>query len=227
MALKVTYLRTANIQAVIERYESHFRAAVREFCQEIWPCSFIDRKGRHCVNVSTKHQKGHQIASGKVVAVGEYVDGDRIQEICEGSIRQVSSVYGELLGRLSQRGAGCERSSAAEIQGEILSRQPYSVMWSSGLSSSNTDDSTTTISFSHHTCFGCMFSVPALALPCGHILCDACIQDFSEPDIHRQWVRLVKYCPLCGNRNEVVFDPPWVYNIEPQQTAPRVLSLDG
>lgn len=200
---------------------------MKEFCQESWPCSFIDNKGRHCVNVSTKHQKGHQIASGEVVEAGDYIDGDRIEKVCESSIQDVTSLYGQLLEQLHRCSAGYERSQAAMIQREILAREPYSVMWSCGQGSRSMIATAATIAFSHHTCFGCLFSVPILALPCGHVLCEACIQDFSEPDKERQLVRVVNYCLLCGNNEASRFDPPWTFNIEPQQAAPRVLSLDG
>ncbi|KAF8535225.1 hypothetical protein BDD12DRAFT_753138 [Trichophaea hybrida] len=219
--------KSANIDSVIERYDAHFRAAVREFCQETWPCSFIDNKGRRCVNVSTKHQKGHQIANGKVVAAGGYVDGDRIHLICEGSIKEVSLLYGTLLERLDKSVVGLARCSAVAIQAEVLARQPYSQMWSYGQTDPTINTTTTNIAFSHHTCFGCLFSVPTHALPCAHVLCDACIQDFSEPDQERQWVRMVRQCPLCGNNNESAFDPPWNFHTDPRQASPRVLSLDG
>ncbi|KAF8242901.1 hypothetical protein K440DRAFT_563787 [Wilcoxina mikolae CBS 423.85] len=59
-------------EEVIKEYEPLCREAIQEFYKGYWPCSYVDSKGR-CVNVSTKHQKGHQIVGGRVVAAGSYV----------------------------------------------------------------------------------------------------------------------------------------------------------
>jgi len=212
---------------VIVRYGIHFRAAMKEFWDNFWPCGYIDTKGGYCVNVKTKHHKGHQINSGKSVAGGSYRsgDGDSIRDICEQSVKSVSDEYTKLLQRLDQTAI---RSSAAAIRAEILTDQRYFKTWrprpNVTLGAGNPDSET---ALNHYTCFGCLFSVPILALPCGHVLCDTCVQDFSLPDKQRQWVRTVKYCPLCGKDEKLYPAPPWTICNEPKQAAPRVLSLDG
>ena len=48
-------------------------AALEHFCDRLWPCSFVSRKGKACVNVRSSHTaKGHQTARGKIISSGHY-----------------------------------------------------------------------------------------------------------------------------------------------------------
>ncbi|KAF8244620.1 hypothetical protein K440DRAFT_488644, partial [Wilcoxina mikolae CBS 423.85] len=58
---------------VIKGYTKSCEEAYRDFCQHHWRCSYTDSKtGRRCVNVASKHLKGHQLEDGAIVAVGNY-----------------------------------------------------------------------------------------------------------------------------------------------------------
>ena len=46
-------------------------AALEHFCDRYWPCSFVSRRGKACVNVKYSHTaKGHQTARGKIISSG-------------------------------------------------------------------------------------------------------------------------------------------------------------
>lgn len=55
-------------------YANSCVAALEHFCDKYWPCSFVSRKGKACVNVKSSHvAKGHQTAGGRIISSGNYV----------------------------------------------------------------------------------------------------------------------------------------------------------
>ena len=195
----------------------------------------MDNSKRRCVNVSTKHQKGHQIEGGRVVAVGAYVqeryyrarraDGDYfVEEVSEQYQRQLRALIDQVghpaANENSNTPLGNEdrfrlRYGAAENQRTVLRQEQFSRLWNTGTSSGAI--------LSHSTCYGCLFSAPTHPLPCGHVLCDPCVEDFSRSS--DPWLEIDR-CPLCGD-NENSFPTPWRLMQEHQEAAPRILSLDG
>lgn len=113
------------------------------------------------------------------------------------------------------------RRAGVKIHRKTLGQDPFLKMW-------NTPDpagTESTAHASHSTCYSCLFSAPNHALACGHVMCDVCVDDFSEYPPADQW-RTVTECPLCCSS-----DPPWnkllVIKRSPRQAGPRILSLDG
>ncbi|KAI5782162.1 acyl transferase/acyl hydrolase/lysophospholipase [Pyronema domesticum] len=218
-------------ETTVMMYERFCSAAQEEFYQHHWPCNFRDRKGRRCVNVATKHQKGHQIANGKVVGAGDFISeldgpvtgGDRFMKLVTQNYKALLDRFGKTPGD----GGSRSRSVAFRIQRETLQQEPFLKMWNKTVSSDEGSDAATVIDShsSYSTCFSCLFSTPKHALTCGHVICDYCVDDFSEHPVSGQ-VRTITECPLCVSGR-----PPWEKLLEvrrePRQVGPRILSLDG
>jgi hypothetical protein len=216
-------IATAAVE-MVSKYERFCYAAQEEFYQHHWPCNYRDRKGRRCVNVATKHQKGHQIATGKVVAAGSYIpEREGLEADGFHFIELVTKTYKELIERLDRKPKA--RQAAMQIQRDTLEKDPYLKMWNNLNAANNPSTAASKAYASHSTCFSCLFSTPNHALSCGHVICDMCVEDFSEVP-HIDHVRTVTDCPLCGSG-----DPPWkkllIIKKNPRQTGPRILSLDG
>ncbi|KAF4630883.1 hypothetical protein G7Y89_g7253 [Cudoniella acicularis] len=56
---------------LIYHYEECYTRALKEFCEDWWPCSFENARGR-CVNTQRGHAKGHQDDRGRILASGDY-----------------------------------------------------------------------------------------------------------------------------------------------------------
>jgi hypothetical protein len=128
------------------------------------------------------------------------------------------------------------RYRTAKNQRKVLRETPFCYLWKPGPDCSSADE----VISSHCTCFGCLFSTPTNPLPCGHVLCDACVVDFSgsseghdkRPTRHtdfpeafrpgNSWLEIYD-CPLCMSS----LREPWRLMKEPQEAAPRILLLDG
>ncbi|KAF9882873.1 hypothetical protein FE257_004930 [Aspergillus nanangensis] len=50
--------------------------------------------------------------------------------------------------------------------------------------------------YSNHSCLGCLVSSPQNSLPCGHTLCDACVQRYGQPKPRAESVYFFEECPL-------------------------------
>lgn len=66
------------------------------FYSDLYPCAREGPKGR-CVNVASKHTKGHQYASGKIFAVGDYVASVNISEDGKEFWQDIIDNYNNLL----------------------------------------------------------------------------------------------------------------------------------
>ncbi|KAF8242916.1 hypothetical protein K440DRAFT_664454 [Wilcoxina mikolae CBS 423.85] len=217
-SIHVPVLLAAAAVEMVSKYERFCYAAQEEFYQHHWPCNYRDRKGRRCVNVATKHQKGHQISTGKVVAAGTYIpEREGLEADGFHFIELVTKTYKELIEQLNQKQKA--RLAAIQIQKDTLGKDPYLKMWN------NPGTAPSKAYSSHSTCFSCLFSAPHHALSCGHVICDMCVEDFSELP-HVDHLRTVTECPLCATGL-----PPWekllVIKKNPRQAGPRILSLDG
>jgi len=190
---------------ILKEYHKLCHVAKTNFFASHWPCNFQDKKGRRCVNVASSHSKGHQLSNGKVVKAGKHDSS--------GTDYDFMNMFRKFI-KMSE-GKDNSRSSVARNHRKILADDKYRHMWSR----------------CHTTCLCCLFSVPAHVLPCGHVLCDACVDDFSNnsdnsfSEINGNVViRAMSQCPLCPPTSELaVCTLPKV----PRQAAPRILSLDG
>ena len=75
---------------------------------------------------------------------------------------------------------------------------------------------------SHATCFCCLMDVPEHPLPCGHVLCTACIKAYGKQT--KSLVALT-CCPL--HRESTKWSKPALVKFKPAGAGVRILSLDG
>ncbi|CAI7656425.1 unnamed protein product [Penicillium crustosum] len=74
---------------------------------------------------------------------------------------------------------------------------------------------------SNRTCLICIRRYPEHSLPCGHSLCDTCVQIFGTLSLLREEEYHVSSCPLCGSRKALTV------RLKPSTSASRILSIDG
>jgi hypothetical protein len=79
---------------------------------------------------------------------------------------------------------------------------------------------------SYVTCFSCLFRHPDNVLPCGHAMCEACIQQFGIQENNNPFVFSLPKCFLC-QRGLVVRQRPWEIQLNPDNAGVRILCLDG
>lgn len=201
-------------------YAGSCTVALEHFCDKYWPCSFVSKKGKPCVNVKSSHSaKGHQNARGKIISAGKYKS--------QFSSSQFSPMWKNMikdhLQRMERQFA--ERKSTkltASYSGDDataydLHRRRIESFYSSF-------EHFTALSFnSLTTCYSCLMEVPQHPLRCGHTLCTACIRAYGRPN-DRISV-LMDYCPMHANttRNK----RSWIVHFKPDYAGVRVLTLDG
>lgn len=74
---------------------------------------------------------------------------------------------------------------------------------------------------SNRTCLVCIRRSPEHTMPCGHSICDFCVQIFGVLSPYREEEFSISTCPLCGS-NKVL-----TVRLKPSTSAARVLSIDG
>jgi hypothetical protein len=161
------------------------------------------------------HKKGHQLASGKVLAVGDYESKfttDKYQEDFEYNVYSYLQHLLDKLGAATTASPHLELQKAAEIHRIYVLKDFYR-----HLSGSKRY-------ISHTSCFSCLIAPPEHALPCGHVLCTQCVQSFGKSG--RCMVE-TSYCPLHHEDPDGQFRPKWPITIKPATAGVRILSLDG
>ena len=77
---------------------------------------------------------------------------------------------------------------------------------------------------SNKACFACLQSVPDHALPCGHVFCEQCVEDFGRSSEDERYCIEVTQCVLCLSE---WLTPPQRVRLKPKFAGVRVLTLDG
>jgi hypothetical protein len=203
-------------EQIFSQYVEHLDAALENFCDRHWPCEFVKSgaSGGRCVNVRSGHgSKGHQLKNGKVLAVGEYTSQFSFAEYQDIFQYDVYIRLNELLQLLritTQDLKQSEREAAASIHREKVMRNFFT--------HSNRAQKDTFIS--HSACFSCLFEPPEHGLPCGHVICTKCLQDFRSRISVRTFIEIEK-CPICDE------DLGWRVVLKPDAAGVRILTLDG
>ncbi|KAL8726779.1 MAG: hypothetical protein Q9181_005928 [Wetmoreana brouardii] len=204
-------------EQIFPRYLEHIEAALENFCDRHWPCEYVKPGGgARCVNVRSGHTKGHQLKSGKVLAVGDYNSRFSFENYRKIFEFDVYSQLTESLGILRTKmhdSRDSEANVAAEIHASTVMKPFHNHTVKAGAQSF----------ISHSTCFSCLFEPPEHALPCGHVLCTPCLRAYGRAV--EKYVVEIDGCPiesLSGPRNQV-----WKVAMKPPDAGIRVLTIDG
>ncbi|KAF2404981.1 hypothetical protein EJ06DRAFT_6418 [Trichodelitschia bisporula] len=227
-------------ERILPEYLDHLDFALEDFCNRHWPCEFMAHGAEYpwwqqhldgitahrnlqqlvakskCVNVRSGHgSKGHQTKSGTIFASGAYVSSFSFEEDRGEFHHTVFTRLQELMTRLAERVNEGESQEAAAH--DIHREETLLPMYQHTLRGSER------FFYCHTICLGCLFDHPEHILPCGHILCTACIKDFGhvKGDSHVE----VYQCPL--DRNEFPEHKPAVIKLKPEAAGSRILVLDG
>jgi hypothetical protein len=184
-------------------------AAIQEFRERYWPCTFKGGKNNQpCVNSYSGHaSKGHQNAAGKPIGEGAHVFGLDIDRFGHEWILRVKDHVQRLYEKLKT--TKLNSTDGTEIFKEEL-RAAYSAC-------TNVKEL-----FSHGTCLSCLMEVPSNALPCGHIICSSCVSVFGEAQ--SETATILESCPL---HRDLFVQRRWRIAKKPDHAGVRILTLDG
>ncbi|KAL8723905.1 MAG: hypothetical protein Q9181_007090 [Wetmoreana brouardii] len=205
-------------EQIFPQYLEHIEAALENFCDRHWPCEYIKPGGgARCVNVRSGHgTKGHQLKSGKVLAVGNYESLFSFESYRETFAFDVYAQLTESLWILHtkvQDSHDSEANVAARIHATSVMKHFHDHTVKAGAASF----------ISHSTCFSCLFEPPEHALPCGHVLCTPCLRAYGRAT--EKYVVELDGCPI-----ESLSKPqnqPWKVVMKPPDAGIRVLTLDA
>ncbi|RYP24694.1 hypothetical protein DL765_000421 [Monosporascus sp. GIB2] len=200
------------------RYKTHLRLAFDVFCESWLPCTY-QRRGVQCYNFKSTHgQKGHQGADGKIFGVGSFQSDFNHSEFFEEWMQRIEEQLQYLDNQLSSQTQEypTRKAAAANIhQGrmnELLSSGVHDV----------SDFA------SHQVCLFCLrHNMPEYPLPCGHVLCKACLETFSDGGGDWDTVRRLISCPFHSTRQGSTGQEFFRVHVKPPHAGLRILCLDG
>lgn len=192
--------------------------ALIEFCDLYSPCEYRTKKD-HCANRASTHQKGHQNAQGKIIAVGPYESKFRPDEYYSTwrkSIKnEMTKINQEIQSLLRRGGRYTEEEEALHIHSDMMGKVLADIGSAYDF-------------LSHLTCFCCLMQTPKQKLPCGHFLCTRCIRSYSQSDSttrSNRSILIMKRCPL--HKSATQWLRPYVLRLKPDKAGVRLLSLHG
>ncbi|KAK3389280.1 hypothetical protein B0H63DRAFT_537088 [Podospora didyma] len=187
------------------------KAAFDEFCDQWLRCGF-ELDGSVCCIVKNLHKKGHQAKTGKIFSKGPYAPEFASDVFFEDWMLDIGSHLDKLIRRLNEYGSDVqERDLVSRLHRHEI-EEFYRRL-----------DSVSKVR-SHATCLCCLRKIPEHVLPCGHVLCQACVQSIGD-DVGGG-VFEVRYCPLHPQQARWC-DNPVKIKFKPKDAGIRVLCLDG
>ncbi|KAL4986567.1 hypothetical protein BDW68DRAFT_197978 [Aspergillus falconensis] len=203
-------------ESVFREYLDHFDDALDDFCDRHWPCEYVSAQGR-CVNVRSGHQaKGHQLKSGRVIAIADYesaFSADSFRATFRSMIFANLDALLHRLGDATLNAANRELEEAATIHRDLVLVRFFHHL--GGPSKF----------ISHTVCYACLVEPPEHLLPCGHVLCTPCIKVFGVNRGKNAYEMVA--CPMHLDRTEGQCPEFWPISIKPHGAGTRILSLDG
>lgn len=211
--------RKGRVDELFANYEKFFDWAMNEYLDLHYPCSFVSADGtRQCQLVKARHQpKGHQDDKG-IIAAGDYqaaFDGGFLQRWKSQLRAAIEGIHRDFQYELEQASQSIdvqaipEERIALDLHIEYLNNFFESVGPASSICS-------------HATCFCCLMDVPEHPLPCGHVICTACIKAYGKTS---KSSITIPCCPL--HRESTKWSKPALIKFKPTGAGVRVLSLDG
>lgn len=155
--------------------------------------------------------------NGKVFAAGDYVSQfsfDGYRKIFEWDVYwRLDDLLRRLRVRLEADGEECEARQAALIHRDCVMAHFYS----------HATTGKRPVISSQSVCYSCLFEPPEHALPCGHIICTACLKAYGKSQGRN--VVDIQCCPLEPLQNSQQW--PWRVIMKPAAAGIRILTLDG
>lgn len=161
------------------------------------------------MNTQSSHEKGHQSYKGVVLERSGYQSSFPYPESFDQWINEIQGII-EYLQENFNWGDKEEGSFIPKMHRDIMETFYTTVPTASKFRS-------------HLTCACCVGKIPENVLPCGHIICKACVQCFG----HRkgQGLFILLNCPLHPATSN--WRSPVQIEYKPEEAGVRVLCLDG
>ncbi|KAK3349748.1 acyl transferase/acyl hydrolase/lysophospholipase [Lasiosphaeria hispida] len=199
--------------------------AVSQFLDRHSRCAFVSPvNGHRCANTRLGHAQGHQDRMGELLQTGPFVsdnfDSQAFLRVIETAVH---SSMQEINQSMAPSGRREWRRYASKVHqtnlAELRSRDGFPYRTSEGEMRNNFAKNAT-------VCYGCFFGRPEYRLPCDHVICAECVEDFDgTPESDRYpGVFVHDSCAACTATGDA-----WPYRIrvKPSLAGVRVLSLDG
>ncbi|KAK6362932.1 hypothetical protein TWF730_000383 [Orbilia blumenaviensis] len=212
-----------------------------------------------CSNTRSGHTKGHQNGLGFFSADGDYEDGITKIYSEDKLVTSIKTRIDELLGEAKLKSAGFDPYSWREVveakhKANIKTLRGIGAYPTATVGDNSDDDAELTLLknmintrelipkalvtvvkeppfLKAKFCFCCLFRTSEYRLPCQHLVCEACLKDYSSTILSREpkCSVVLEECMICGDNARLNNDHIWpfVVPILPELTNPRVLSLDG
>lgn len=209
--------RKGRMEDLFHNYESFFDYALAEFFEIHWPCSFT-LAGRRCGLVKVRHEvKGHQDEHG-ILAAGDYQSSFSTEAFIVRFKEQLKHAIGSVQ-RDFYYEAEQVNQSEEHVPDERIALSLHREYIGQFFASVGPADQL----FSHSSCFSCLMSVPEHPLPCGHVICHACLKAFGKP-VGKSTIAMHS-CPL--HNDDTRWARPRLIQLKPEGAGIRILSLDG
>lgn len=217
---------------MLERYQHFCTAAQLEFYDKKWPCEAVDKHDNRCVNLKPTHaSKNHQNSSGKIFSVPtdpkytlEFKSPFETAKDRELEASSFLGAIGSSLKRCTDENIKwhAQLTAAKEESEEHINTREIATRIHLSTFVKIRDRQANNLSrfVSHRSCFCCLTSIPAHKLFCGHVICQACLEDYSEKEDHFYYL-VLRACPLCAATGLLKFEN------KPPTAGLRILCLDG
>jgi hypothetical protein len=167
-----------------------------------------------CVNYKRSHTKGHQDKNGVIIAAGPYISDftyESYRNTWMANLREKLEQFTEEFKEASrQEPSTDEHKIMLELHSGTLDSFHH-----------NTDQ--TEAFRSHEVCVSCFTDISQHSLPCGHIICTACVKAWGT--CRDKLAYSLNCCPIHPNQSE--WREEHKVHFKPDFAGVRVLALDG
>lgn len=199
-------------QDIFSNYEIFFEKLLLEFCSKHSPCTYENQRGI-CVNYQKTHTKGHQDESGAILAAGVYQS--------DFTYESYRDTWMAKLRRALERWT-TEFNEASKQEPHMDEQKLILEHHSTTLNSFYTNTDQTDTFRSHEACLSCFTDISQHSLPCGHIICTACVKAWGT--CKDTLTYRLNCCPIHAHK---IWQERFTATFKPDFAGLRVLSLDG
>jgi hypothetical protein len=214
---------------MLKRYQRFCTTAQSEFYDQKWPCEAMDKYHNRCVNLKSTHDsKNHQNSKGKIFSATDpnyrlefksSFETPEDKKLAEESFLEAIKKSLERCIKTNYK----QRTRAKETREDHITIREIAadIHMSTFGALRRTTCNGISVFVSHRSCFCCLTSIPAHKLFCGHVICQACLEDYSSKGDHFCCL-VLRACPLCASNRG-----PSKFEIKPPTAGLRILCLDG